>query len=133
MMKYAAPPRGRRHSRLLFAAVVALASLPALNSRAYADTAENPPQVIVRYSDLNLDSNAGVKTLYRRLTGAAKSVCGKFNQRPLEHRMRWRQCYEQALGAAVVYVNVPSLATLHARNRGTRPYLEHRTVQVVTP
>lgn len=63
----------------------------------------------VVYSDLNLQGEAGARTLYKRLKNAAARVCGAVNQR--DHA--WKQCYDTALSDAVRSVGAPTLLALH--------------------
>ncbi len=55
--------------------------LPALFTAgsAHAAAAAAPPSVTVRFSDLNLNSTAGIAGLYKRIQDAATEVC-----RPVE-------------------------------------------------
>ena len=75
----------------------------------------------VTYGDLNLDSRQGTKVLYARLRNGALDVCSSFEGRDLFFKRLWQACFDQALAAAVVQVNRPSLTTLHNQtiNRST--------------
>jgi len=67
----------------------------------------------VKYGDLNLQSESGARTLYRRLQNAAERVCG-----PIDHRNRaWQECYRIALGDAVNSVGAPALFAVHRATR----------------
>jgi UrcA family protein len=57
----------------LAATMIVVASTPAL--------AETGPDMIVRYADLDLSSEAGQKTLESRIDAAAKKYCGVGDQR----------------------------------------------------
>jgi UrcA family protein len=99
--------------------VAALTAFAITSNPAYAGPQDDPPTVIVRYDDLNLVNHAGQETLYQRLRTAANTVCVPIDQSQLARKMKGRQCYEQALSAAVIDVNDPGLSALHSGRRGT--------------
>ena len=69
---------------------------------------------VVRYDDLSLDSAAGVKTLYARLSNAAVQVCGSAPGRvELRELMAFRSCHESALSDAVARIGNRNLQALH--------------------
>jgi UrcA family protein len=100
-----------RHRLILAAAACALAGLPA----AHAADARGPSAVTVRYDDLNLDTDSGVRTLYARLKRAAELVCPGSHDRDLARVSIGRACKAQAVDAAVTRVHNPRLAALHTR------------------
>jgi UrcA family protein len=69
-----------------------------------AHGAEVPTQ-IVRFQDLNLNTDAGVKVLYRRIQGAAKQVCGNVDGRDLALARAHKACVDRAVADAVAAVN----------------------------
>jgi UrcA family protein len=78
-----------------------------------ADAARHD-DVVVNYSDLNLDSAAGNQKLYARLTSAAERACGSASAtRDLELRAQYRACVESALNRAVDKVGSRDLRALH--------------------
>ncbi|HYM28692.1 MAG TPA: UrcA family protein [Steroidobacteraceae bacterium] len=84
-----------------------------LGSTAAPATAANATQQLhVAYSDLNMNSVAGATTLYNRIRGAARFVCGDKGRRWEEQR-HWNECYRGAVADAVATVNSPLLTTLH--------------------
>jgi UrcA family protein len=116
---------------------VALLVLPALftvESAFAAVTAEVPPTVTVRYDDLNLNSTAGVASLYSRIQNAATEVC-----RPAEgpqsvsrmHWTAWNQCFYHAIAAAVQAVHNDSLSAYHWQRIRGRGYQEADTPATV--
>jgi len=114
------PSTARTLSALSFPVVAALTAFAMTSSPVYAaGPQDDTPTVTVRYDDLNLVNPAGTKVLYRRLRTAANTVCTTIDQRYPEQKMKWRQCYEQSLTAAVVNVNDPGLSALHSGRRGT--------------
>lgn len=71
--------------------------------------------VVVKYSDLDLNSVAGNKALYARLSAAAERACGKDpHSRDLQRRMQYRACYDSALDRAVDKIGSRELQALHA-------------------
>ena len=92
---------------------VAAASLVCLlaSANALASDASTQRSVKVSYSDLNLSTRAGATTLYQRISGAARFVCGD-RGRPLDEIRRWNTCYHDAIADAVAAVNSPMLRTV---------------------
>jgi len=92
-----------------FACVVGLLGMaPAL--------ASNPNglrTMTVTYRDLNLSTVAGATTLYQRIKGAARSVCGDEGRRFDEQR-QWNSCYRGAIAGAVATVHSPLLTAVHS-------------------
>jgi UrcA family protein len=102
------------------AASILAASFLVLSRAALGDTVQavDAPlydKTIVAFGDLNLDSQQGAKTLYARLRNGAEDVCSAFEGRDLFFKRLWRTCFDQAVAAAVVRVNRPSLTTLHSQ------------------
>jgi UrcA family protein len=82
-----------------------------------ARTADAPKyaDVIVRYSDLNLNSVEGAKVLYARLSSAAGRACGQEpDLREINARMRYKACFDHKLEKAVGKVSNPGVQALHA-------------------
>jgi len=88
-------------------------------SSAFAMTvssADSPPTKLVGYSDLNLDSETGARTLYARLRAASREVCVGFEgNESMEQRIAWARCYSSALSGSVARVNSAALSTLYSR------------------
>jgi UrcA family protein len=82
---------------------------------AYAESAKQaqPLQAKVRYSDLDLTSQEGAATLYRRIVNAARRVCPDAGARDPDLARRIRECREQAVDRAVGAVGSPQLAAIH--------------------
>ncbi len=102
-------------------AVAAVGALAGASFGADAQAAENAVDVrsvTVRYTDLNLNTAAGVDALYARLRDAASAVCSHHAGRGLADVVAWRDCYRQALSAAVNSVQSRALQTLHRRGAG---------------
>jgi UrcA family protein len=102
-------------------AVVAFGALTSGSFGVAAETAEQPadtPAVTVRYTDLNLNTPAGVETLYARLRAASRSVCNVGEGRALIDAMAAKTCYRQVLGTAVDNAKLPTLTALHRSESG---------------
>jgi UrcA family protein len=69
--------------------------------------------VAVRYGDLDLSRDEGVRALYGRLRAAAANVCGPRTYRDLATLRLWRECRDETLGRAVGQIGNPRLAALH--------------------
>jgi UrcA family protein len=94
-------------------------------SQAYAGPlvpGDQPASMKVRYGDLNLDSQAGVETLYKRIRTAARIVC--WNDTPtgdpryFYHR---RKCELTAEAKAVRDVNNRNLTAMYRAKHGEDP------------
>jgi UrcA family protein len=77
----------------------------------------------VSYSDLNLQSPAGVAALFHRISRAAEAVCTPFESRELSRQSKWRACFNESISRAVAAVAVPSL-TAYADAKLGRPASE---------
>ena len=65
----------------------------------------------VSYADLNLESEAGVRALYRRLQYASKKVC---NARSVLVQYQASACYRKTLSNAVEKFDNEDLIRIHA-------------------
>jgi UrcA family protein len=93
----------------LASAIVALA--PICSQAADLDKA------VVKYSDLDLNTEAGARTLYHRLTRAADEVCPMDSSTLELHRM-YKACVNTALNTAVRNVNRATLSKLYTERTG---------------
>jgi UrcA family protein len=84
--------------------LVAAVSLAALSSAASANSVTH----IVRYSDLNLNSEAGRATLDRRINRAARVVCGSPSTAALQDKLNVEKCYAAARASAEAQLNIKS-------------------------
>lgn len=75
--------------------------------------------VVVRYGDLDLDSQAGIARLHKRIRNAAESVCGPLETRILGLREAYESCVDAALTDGIAAVGNPNLTQFHA-NKGRR-------------
>ena len=72
-----------------------------------------PPQVIVKFGDLNISNPQGAATLYARIRSAAKSVCSQFDGRRLEEMAQRDACIDKAILGAVTKVNNSALSAVY--------------------
>ncbi|MEA3197844.1 MAG: hypothetical protein QOF32_1896 [Gammaproteobacteria bacterium] len=72
---------------------------------------------VVRYGELNLQTDEGVVTLYKRISAAANYVCSPYENRGLSTRAKWRNCHSSALARAVADVGEPRLTHYVAQVR----------------
>jgi UrcA family protein len=103
---------------LLFASafVLTMSSLPA----AASDTIVTKSKV-VRFSDLNLSSNDGARTLYERINLAARTVCSGADSGSPFGRSEYRKCIKKAVDDAVAKVDRPTLYVVHQSGGKTPP------------
>ena len=106
----------RQPLRLKLACGIAL-SLSAMPDAFALDPAPEPPQVVVRYDDLNLSTEVGAAALLHRLELAARQVCGDSGARqPLTRLRTTQRCDARSLERAIAAVNLPQL-TLAYRSK----------------
>ena len=75
---------------------------------------ERHGDVVVQYADLDLNSAAGNKVLYARLSAAAERACGNEpSARELKRQVQYRACYDKALNRAVDKIGSRELQALH--------------------
>ncbi len=104
-------------------AALALLALGGLAVSAGIAQAANPadlPTARVSFADLDLSTDAGARTLYRRIQGAARNVCPIVDIRDLARSIEARACRREAIDRAVLAVGSPRLAavSLAATRRG---------------
>ncbi len=76
----------------------------------------------VYYSDLKLDSPAGIERLYGRIKAAARNVCdlSVTDLEQVEQRVAWQACFKSAVTAAVARVNDERLTAMHLQAQAKR-------------
>jgi UrcA family protein len=97
----------------------ALAFSFATVSNADDDTA--PPQVIVKFADLDVSTSKGAAALYGRIHSAAVDVCSRMYV--MEQAYKWHKyaCLQKVIGDAVIKVNRPALSAVFASKFGVPP------------
>lgn len=71
----------------------------------------------VKYGDLDLSGPEGAKTLYKRITNAAESLCSPVDGRLLTQHQVFTRCVRGSVQRAVVQVQSPMLDQ-YAMQRG---------------
>ena len=77
----------------------------------------NAEGVVVHFGDLNLDSQAGVVSLHKRIRNAAESVCSPLDMRILGLRDAYDECVKEAVSNGVAAVGNSKLTNFHANKR----------------
>ena len=83
-------------------------------TQAATPASDDAPTVRVHYQDLDLSTEHGAATLYKRIEGAAKQVCPPTNVMSARNAKVAQQCVAKAIERAVADVNSPQLARLSA-------------------
>ncbi len=78
------------------------------------------PAIVVRYGDLDITGEEGLRVLYRRLRQAAAQVCRPEEGRDLTRRRRSRECREAAISDAVARSGNARLGAMHAARSASR-------------
>jgi UrcA family protein len=97
------------HKNLIVAVAAALIGSAALGAN--AGTVNDVPTVTVKYADLNLDTQVGAVTLYKRIRFAAKQVCGDADTRRIDLYAQTKACMDRAIVSSVRAVGSPKLAS----------------------
>ena len=111
-------PKNTQQTRM-FATLIATLATAGIAATAQAGDAAKPgtryDDVVVQYSDLDLNSAAGNKVLYARLSAAAERACGNdASARDMKRKAHYRACYDKALNGAVDKIGTRELQALHA-------------------
>jgi UrcA family protein len=97
-----------------------------VGTAAHADTDTLTRDVKVNFADLNLESQAGIESLYSRLQTAARKVCGTPTRADLQSFDEVAQCRKAAIGAAVARIDNKALSARHS-NRADARYAQNDT------
>jgi UrcA family protein len=103
--------------KLALSLSLALASV-ALAAPMLGSSAETK-SVSVRSSDLNLDREAGVQSLYSRIQGAAREACKGVESRSASTQAAHKECMRTAVDGAVMSANNDALKSLHLATSGS--------------
>lgn len=93
-----------------------LGALGAPSSDVHADTPEGGSKSVrVSYSDLDLETSAGVERLYERIATAARRVCQQQGARlSIATQRRFTKCVDASMSSAARTVGNPTLTNLLA-------------------
>jgi UrcA family protein len=83
-----------------------------------AEEEATPPQVIVKFVDLDLSKSPGAVALYGRLHGAAEDVCSRMYASTEAYRRYRNACLRKVIADAVNRVNEPTLSAVFASQYG---------------
>jgi len=72
-----------------------------------------PDEIAISYVRADLSQPKAARSLYRRIQAAARSVCHEPDLGELARYMKYRQCYDSAVDAAVAKVDASALSALH--------------------
>ena len=113
-----------KHMSLTFPAAMLLACVWAIST---AFAGEQIRSETVKFPDLDLNTSAGVQTLYTRIHAAAWRVCSSTSNDPLYQRGT-RDCAKQAEAKAIGTVNLPQLTAFYRLKTGdhTQPLSANR-------
>ena len=100
----------------MIARILALGLMSAATAVSQAATAspDDVPAIRVHYEDLDLSTENGAVTLYRRIEGAAKRVCPSASGLDIKASQLAQRCVSTAIERAVADVNSPQLAKVGA-------------------
>ncbi len=101
-----------------FSGSVFVTGLAALSICGAVQAAE-APTIAVKYSSVDLTSEARAAQLYTRLDRAAKRVCNVGSEWDVSRKQVARTCAQQALNRAVMDVDSAILTAMHKDPRGT--------------
>jgi UrcA family protein len=99
-MKYLTLGNGKK----IVLAAVAAASVVSVAQFAQADSLDGRAALTVHYSDLNMNTDAGVAALYNRIRHAAQQVCGDVDPRRLDEGAAAQACVHHAIATSVAAV-----------------------------
>jgi UrcA family protein len=87
------------------------------NATTQSDATPKMRQAVVSYADLDLETEAGSKTLVRRIKSAARRVCGVLDAGliAIEFRAQLHRCAEQATARAVADVDARTVVVANVR------------------
>jgi UrcA family protein len=83
-----------------------------------ADEGTAPPQVIVKFADLDVSTSKGAAALYGRIHSAAVDVCSRMYVDEQAYKWHKSACLQKVIGDAVVKVNRPGLSAVFASKFG---------------
>ena len=100
-----------KHCALL--ATATLATGLTVDHASAASAYDEPKNVVVRYSDLNLSQPQDASTLYNRIQRAARVACENGEAESLARLQRFHRCVDQAVTNAVAKVSSQQLTEIY--------------------
>jgi UrcA family protein len=83
-----------------------------------AEDDATPPQVVVKFADLDLSTSRGAVALYGRIHGAAEDVCWRMYTNTEAYRRYKNACLQKVIADAVNKVDEPALSAVFASQYG---------------
>lgn len=96
-----------------FPTLMIITALTLGTQTAYAASPLDVPSKAVRFADLDLSRYVDASILYRRLQGAAGSVCAPLDGLDLFSHRLFKTCMTDAVAAAVERIGRPALTRYH--------------------
>ena len=87
----------------------------------HADDGTAPPQVIVKFGDLDVSTSQGAAALYGRIRSAAVDVCSRMYVTEQAYRFHKDACLQKVIADAVIKVDRPALSAVFASKYGVSP------------
>jgi UrcA family protein len=97
--------------------ILSVAALDSVTVSHAADAAA-PPQVTVKFADLDLSTSSGAAALYGRIHSAADEVCLRTYVTDRAYRWHRYACLQKVIGDAVIEVNSPGLFAVFSSKYG---------------
>jgi UrcA family protein len=104
------------HTLVAGAILSALAFSFATVSR--AEEGATPPQVNIKFADLDVSTSRGAVALYGRIHSAAVNVCWRMYDSNEAYRLNKDVCLRKVIADAVSKVNEPALSAVFASKYG---------------
>jgi UrcA family protein len=86
-----------------------------------AEDASAPPQVTVKFGDLEVSTSRGAAALYGRVERAAENVCTRMYVTQVAYKWAKYTCLPKVIGDAVIKVDSPALSAVFASHYGVSP------------
>ena len=83
-----------------------------------AEERTTPPQVVVKFGDLEVATSQGAGALYRRIHSAAVDVCWRMYESNEAYKLNKDACLKKVIADAVIKVNEPALSAVFASKYG---------------
>ena len=80
--------------------------------------ADEVPRQVVKFSDLDLQADAGIHKLYARIQAAAGVVCETYDTHTIGSMTVLNRCRVRAVTDAIARLSVPALTRYHVEQSG---------------
>lgn len=106
-------------TRPILAATICAALTCGIATASFAFDSPDASQVKVKYGDLDVSSASGAAMLYKRIQGAAETVCQPLKNPDLFPRKLFYICMKKAISNAIKEANEPLLFAIANAKAGT--------------